>query len=248
MQRMVRQRLARRYMMLQLLICILCGVWFVLAENLGLWRTLGVALGSEHLRMFFFACIMCSAVLVVAASFPATLHSTAGRTFLLPVLIVIAVSTGYFAFYSYSRDGVLTHVNDACRQVHLGLCVGATLVWLVPPLMCATGRLTWGVIRLVFVFDGLTWIVAALAMNHLGPPPFFLPHNVSLSESALRSAITPMVAAFLTARNRVRIADLANRIGLNHVSVTLRQCEAEPSSSTHDQPRSAASSVSTKSC
>ena len=62
-------------------------------------------------------------------------------------------------------------------------------------------------------------------MRHFGPPPFYLPHNVSFAEAVLRSATTHALALCLTSANRHRIAALANRVGLNHVSVTLTQVE-----------------------
>ena len=44
-------------------------------------------------------------------------------------------------------------------------------------------------VRLVLFLDGLSFISAAVAMRALGPPPFYLPHNVAFSEAVLRAAV-----------------------------------------------------------
>ena len=75
----------------------------------------------------------------------------------------------------------------------------------------------------MLLLDGLTFILAALAMRHFGPPPFYLPHNVSLHEALMRACTTPLLAAGLTPGMRHRVATLANHRGFNHVSVSLLQ-------------------------
>ena len=223
MERMMRRQLAQRYIRLRLLLCALIGTWFALAENLHLWRH--VAIFGTDARMLVFGCVAVAMTTVITSTFPTDINSPSARRFLLPIGWLVAGCTGFYAWQSFYRDGLATHVNPPCKFVHASTCILSTAVWTGLAVCCSAAGGSWGLLRLVLVLDGMVFILCALAMRHLGPPPFYLPHNVSFAEAVLRSATTPALALCLTAGNRHRIAALANRGGLNHVSVTLTQVE-----------------------
>lgn len=230
-EKLVRRQLNRRYVRHSIILTLTVFGWFFVVEQLKLFRLDGGLFSeqaiSEQVRALLFgatfACIATAIALLVTANFPSDLDSAAGRLFLLPLTIICAVFTSYFAWRSYMDDGVAVQVNDPCRRVHAILCICSPLVWSSLMVRCAAGRMTWSHARVVLLLDGLTFILAALAMRHFGPPPFYLPHNVSLPEAVVRSAITPLIAACLTPSLRQYVAKMANQSGLNHVCVNLMQ-------------------------
>ena len=234
---LVRRQLNRRYVRHSVALCLIISTWFLLVEYLSIFRAREGLFGlvSEPRRLIIFAatfaCVALSPVFLITAFFPTQLHSSAGRIFVLPVAIGLAAFTIYFAARSYLHDGVAVQVNDACRCIHLVLCVCSSLVWTSLTVLCAAGRGTWSVVRAVLLLDGLTFILAALAMRHFGPPPYYLPHNVSLPEAVARATITPLIAAGLTSAVRDRVAALANHNGLNHVCISLMQLGGRRASS-----------------
>ena len=101
------------------------------------------------------------------------------------------------------------------------ICLAQATLWTSSALSCAAGSCTWGVIRVVFAFDGLIFLLSNLLLLYFGPPPFYQPRNVSLRAAIVRATYTPLLGLLLTPANRQRIAAFANNVGWNHVTLTL---------------------------
>ena len=195
---------------MQLSLCLITCTWFWLAHK-RFWFA----------RVLFFVCVLLVAVTMIAASFPADVHTPAGRQFVLPTTIVCAVCATCAGWQSYFHDGVEAHINSECRRIHAVICLAQAILWTSSALSCAAGRCTWGVIRVVFAFDGLIFLLSNLLLFYFGPPPFYQPRNVSLHAAIVRATTTPLLGLLLTPANRQRIAAFANHAGWNHVTLTL---------------------------
>ena len=105
--------------------------------------------------------------------------------------------------------------------------------------------------RTVVVLDGLGFMLGAVAMRWVGPPPFYFPHNVAFPAALARAAVTPILSLLATSTRRRAIAAYANRAGFNHVSISLGDlvdkarvdADGPHSSLTHERRSSASTSV-----
>ena len=221
LQRALRKQLARRYMRVRLLLCVLAGTWFVLADYLQLWTHLRISAG----RTLFFGGSISAGLVLIAAAFPTNINTPAGRKFILPALAVCALCALAASSRSYFHDGRLTHVNFECQLIHAVLCISVVINWCSLLLICIRSKCTWGVIRTVLWLDGLMFFFCTGFLWLYGPPPVYQPRNASFSQAMLRAATTPLLSALLTPANRIRISSIANNKGWNHVTVTLNQVQ-----------------------
>ena len=232
-QQLVRQRLAQRYMRVRVLLCVLVGLWFVLADLLGLWHW--NIFGPTFMRQLIFASILSLGASLIAGSFPSKINSPEGLRFILPATVVCAVCAVTSSFASMLSP-MRAHVNGPCRLCHSMLCVSIVANWGTNALMCISGRTTWRVLRTVLCIDGLIFCTTALLMLYLGPSPVYQPRDCTFLEAQRRGSITILLSALLNSKNRHRLAAVANRVGLNHVKLDLSQMDERRVRFAHQQP------------
>ena len=219
--RMMRQRLASRFMRVRLLLCILVSFWFLAADYLP-----GLSARYNGLRMpppiAVYLSVLLIGNLIIAASFPTHLNSQEGRLFVLPVSLVCAISCVNTCLVSYFRsDNTALHVNAACRWAHALLCISVILQYFAIWVICLRGRLTWRLLRFFYAVEGLLFLSCNCALWLLGDPPVYLPRRTSWRISMFRATAVPLLAASLSPANRHAIATLFNRFGWNHVTLAL---------------------------
>ena len=109
---------------------------------------------------------------------------------------------GHQATYSeffYLSDA---HVNTACKLVHAALCLAVNATWSSSAILSAHGSYSWQKARLVYLCDGLSFLITTIPLSHLGLPPAYSPGNVAYPTALFRAAISIFWAAILTKSNR----------------------------------------------
>ena len=219
-----RRILSARFTRLRVWLCVL-ALSPKLAELLNLWEQLGLKFLQEPLNMLS----VFSSILLLASCFPgandlapntpasyALVYPTAGG-----LMIVLTIAAFNSWVYRVEPD-----VNDACRWVHLLLILGQMTSKYTLGIAIFMHHAGWGLLRRVLACDGLLGLLSTLAYRVLGPPEVYPPGNVTFNMAIVRGLMFLMLSLVLTPSTRARAAALANRAGLNHVELKLREVPA----------------------
>ena len=189
------------------------------------FQLLGDADGSADVP--FFVLTLFASVLLFASCFPGTndANNPAFSAFMFPASGGLVIFTAIESFHSYVYR-VEPDVNDACRWVHLLLILGQMASKYTLCIAIFMHHAGWGLLRRVLACDGLLGLLSTLAYRVLGPPEVYPPGNVTFNMAIVRGLMFLMLSLVLTPSTRARAAALANRAGLNHVELKLREVPA----------------------
>ena len=223
----VREQLARRYLRVRLVLVLFSATWFILADYLKLWD-----FGKAYPTWWFqrptmvFALCLGGALMVLSASFPSDIRSSAGRNFLLPATIVCAVCATIASVSGYYSGVQLGwHPNEACHHIHLTLCILISGFYWTSFFLCLASRCTWSVLRVTLVIDSFTFTALNYALYRFGTS-VYQPRGCTVEQAMMRAAIPLMFSAVFTPATRHRISDFATQyVGWNHVTLTLNQIQ-----------------------
>ena len=220
-----------------------CVAWVGLAELLS--RQLPNQLGRVLMFLLYFLLV----VSILCSTFPTELTSHAALKLLRPLAYTVAVGAAANAvtgYYSYSSLQVGPAGNAGADAVHALFVVSMITIWMVAAFLGHRGRFSWGAFRIVLALDGVLFFASALALRFVGEPserPVYPPCGpgcVPFHAALVRAATTLIFSTTATAERRLMIASLANKIGLNHVTLSLQ--DVTPPGARHDDDGSSSTS------
>ena len=176
--------------------------------------------GHDFAQVMLFATSCSFGTSIVVASFPTDLAAQKRFTLLPTCATALSVITATYSEFFYLSDA---HVNTACKLVHAALCLAVNATWSSSAILSAHGSYSWQKARLVYLCDGLSFLITTILLSHLGPPPAYPPGNVAYPTALFRAAISIFWAAILTKSNRLDFAAFADRLGWNHVTLNLSE-------------------------
>lgn len=236
-------QLAERFQLVQKLVLGTCGAYFGLA----------VAIGHvfPSARTLFFVAFLSFVWLVVVISFPTDLTCPAARQLMQPLTSAFAV--GLVVNMSHGFFFKLPDVNEACTLINAVIYIVSCAITLLNAYSACAGTLTWRRLHALFLADGLTFGAAVLALRYYAGAPIYANvyppcgHGCVTFHPALLRAISPLAMSLAFPRGvRTRAAAAANRLGWNHVAISLDEMLRRRSSRSASLRRQAADSSSSR--
>ena len=224
--RLLRQQLARRYILVRLLLWAGAGLWFstgVLQLSMGPGRVVRIAVLVP---------LLCLWILLVACSFPTQLTSPAGQRLMQPICATCA-----FGAMRMGYIGLMYHcppVSATITALYTLNVFVVTTAWSTLALLAYCGRGSWLVLRSVFMVDGLSFMLTTLTLRLLNNPDLYPPlaNPLPFWIAFFRGFLTFLLGLLPTPDVRSWLAARANSAGWNHVALPLQNAgsrdESEP--------------------
>ena len=124
--------------------------------------------GHDFAQVMLFATSCSFGTSIVVASFPTDLAAQKRFTLLPTCATALSVITATYSEFFYLSDA---HVNTACKLVHAALCLAVNATWSSSAILSAHGSYSWQKARLVYLCDGLSFLITTILLSHLARRP-----------------------------------------------------------------------------
>ena len=120
-------------------------------------------------------------------------------------------------------------VNASCTLVHRLASVVIFCAWLHAGVLGYADRFSWANARCVHCIEGAAFLLSTMLIRALGPSERYPPGSMSFGCALARGCLPLLLGGvILSRRNRLRVATLANRLGIYHVTVSLGELRPAP--------------------
>lgn len=217
----LRQALARRYTFLWVIVSMICISGPLLQSLYGEWDFI-FSFGTlpADTRVMFYMLSLYGSTMIVAAAFPVNPASEVGAKFTFVPVVVCAVLRCFGVCLDLYHNG--HHATVGCTVVHWLASIVVFATWVFASVQGVRRRVTWYIARCVHAMEGTAFILCALLMRALGPAAHYPPGAMSFPAALFRGLLAVTLSAvILKPLNRIRMSQVANRFGWNHVTVGL---------------------------